>query len=402
MTKTISYGKSVYSSKEIKAVTDCLKHSTQMGVNVKNFEKKISKLFNKKKTVMVNSGSSALLLAFESLNFKKGSNFITPVMTFGTTISSMVRSGYIPNFIDVNVRTLCIDEEQIEKKINKKTVGICAPNLIGNMPNWKIIKKIAKKYKLFIIEDSADTLGSKLDNKSSGYYSDISITSYYGSHIINCAGNGGSLSMNNSKLFEKSLLLRSWGRSSSLFLENSEKIENRFKIKIDGIDYDKKFVFEELGFNLEPSEIGAAFGLVQLKNLNKNIKIRDKNFNSHMTYVSKRSKFFIPPLVYDNVKTSWLAFPLILSPFAAKKIKRNDLMIHLEKNNVQTRVVFTGNILRQPGFKKIKCIKQKKYNNSDYLMKNSILIGLHHGLKSSDIKKIHKYIDSFLHKLKLI
>jgi len=402
MKKIISYGKSVYSSKEINAVTNCLKQSTQMGINVKKFENKISKLFHKKKTIMVNSGSSALLLAFESLPFKKNSNFITPVMTFGTTISSMVRSGYIPNFVDINLRTLCIDEDLIEKKINKDTVGICAPNLIGNLPNWQLIKKIAKKHNLLIIEDSADTLGSKINNKYSGYYSDISITSYYGSHIINCAGNGGSLSINNEKIYKKSLLLRSWGRSSSLFLENSEKIENRFKIKIDGIDYDKKFVFEELGYNLEPSEIGAAFGLVQLNDLNKNIKIRNNNFNLQMSYVKNRSKFFIPPLVYNNVKTSWLAFPLIFTPFLAKKIKRSDIMIHLEKNNVQTRVVFTGNILRQPGFKKIKCIKDKKYKSADYLMTNSLLIGLHHGLKSSDIKKIHKYIDIFLRKNNLI
>ena len=197
-------------------------------------------------------------------------------------------------------------------------------------------------------------------------------------------------------------MLRSWGRSSSLFLENSEKIENRFKIKIDGIDYDKKFVFEELGYNLEPSEIGAAFGLVQLNDLKKNIKVRNINFNLHMAYVKKRSQFFTPPLVYKNVTTSWLAFPLIFNPLLAKKIKRSDLMIHLEKNKVQTRVVFTGNILRQPGFKKIKCIKEKSYKNADYLMANSLLIGLHHGLKPSDIKIIHKYIDIFLEKNNLL
>ncbi len=398
----ISYGKSVYSSKEINAVTNCLKKSTQMGRNVKSFENKISKLFDKRKTIMVNSGSSALLLAFESLPFKKNSNFITPVMTFGTTISSMVKSGYIPNFIDVNLRTLCIDEDSIEKKINKNTVGICAPNLIGNLPNWIAIKKIAKKYNLLIIEDSADTLGSKIKGKYSGHYSDISITSYYGSHIINCAGNGGSISINDESIFKKSLLLRSWGRSSSLYLENSEKIENRFKIKIDGIDYDKKFVFEELGYNLEPSEIGAAFGLVQLKNLNKNIKKRNDNFKLHLSYVRKRSNIFIEPYVYPDVQTSWLAFPLILTPFASKKIKRSNLMIHLEKLKVQTRVVFTGNILRQPGFKKIRSIKEKKYKNADYLMANSLLIGLHHGLSSKDINKIHKYIDIFLAKNNLL
>lgn len=402
MSKIISYGKSVYSNKEINAVANCLKKSTQMGSNVRNFENKISKLFDKRKTIMVNSGSSALLLAFESLPFKKNSNFITPVMTFGTTISSMIKSGYVPNFIDVNLRTLCIDEKLIEKRINKNTVGICAPNLIGNLPNWIAIKKIAKKYKLIIIEDSADTLGSKIKGKYSGHYSDISITSYYGSHIINCAGNGGSISINDESVYKKSLLLRSWGRSSSLYLENSEKVENRFKIKIDGIDYDKKFVFEELGYNLEPSEIGAAFGLVQLKKLNKNIKIRENNFKLHLSYVQKRSNLFIEPFIYPEVKTCWLAFPLILTPYASDKIKRSELMVHLEKLKVQTRVVFTGNILRQPGFKKIKSIKVKNYKNADYLMANSLLIGLHHGLAKKDIKKIHKYIDSFLVKNNLL
>ena len=393
----ISYGKNVYDSKEIKAVNQVLKNSTQMGQQVTIFEKKISKLFGKKHTVMVNSGSSALELAFSSLNYSKGSNFITPILTFGTTISSMLRYGYIPNFVDINLNTLCINESLIEKSINKKTVGICVPNLIGNLPDWTIIKKIAKKYNLIVIEDSADTLGYKFKNSNTSKLSDITITSFYGSHIVSCAGNGGSISVNSKKIYEKILLLRSWGRSSSLYKENSEKIENRFNIKLDGIDYDKKFVFSDLGYNFEPSEIGASFGNVQLSKLNNNIKIRQRNFMLHLKFFSNYKDLFYLPSTYDFVNTAWLAYPIIIK---SSNINRKKLMIFLEKNKIQTRVVFTGNILRQPGFKKIKCIgRNRNFLNSDFIMKNSILIGLHHGLKKSDIAIIHKKIKLFLNNL---
>ncbi len=392
----ISYGQNVYDQEEVKAIVKTLKVGTQMGSSVRNFEKKLSNIFKKKKTLLVNSGSSALLLAFECLNYKKNSNFITPVLTFGTTVSSMIQSGYLPNFVDVDKNTLCIDEKNIEKKINKDTVGFCIPNLIGNLPNWQKIKKIARKYKLIIIEDSADTLGAKYNKLSTGQFSDISITSFYGSHIISCAGNGGAISLNDKKLYEKCKLLRSWGRSSSLY-QNSEKIENRFNIKLDNIDYDKKFVFETLGYNFEPSEIGAAFGLVQLKKLQKNFKKRQINFTSHFNFIKKYQDFFLLPKVYKKTNTSWLAFPLIIRE--NRYFKRKDLMIFLEKKGIQTRVIFTGNILRQPGFKKIRCFKNKSYPNADYLMRNGILIGCHHGLGKNKMNYIQKNILTFLKKL---
>lgn len=392
----ITYGKNVYGKKEINAIVKTLKNSTQMGKQVSKFEKRISNLFGKKYTVMVNSGSSALDIAFSILDFPKGSNFITPVLTFGTTVSSMIRANYIPNFLDINADSLCISENKILKAINKKTVGMCIPNLVGNLPNWLIIKKIAKKYNLFLIEDSADTLGYKIKNGNTGKISDIVITSYYGSHIVSCAGNGGSISLNNKKLYEKSLLLRSWGRSSSLFKENSEKIENRFNIKLDGIEYDKKFVFQEMGFNYEPSEIGAAFGNVQLDNLSNNINIRKRNFNIHYNFFSKYEKYFILPKVLDFVDTAWLAFPVLLKP---RMINRKKFMIFLEKNKIQTRVIFTGNILKQPGFRNINYVgKKRNFSQANYIMKNSILIGLHQGLSINNIKKIHRTIVSFLDK----
>ncbi len=142
----INYGKSIHGNEEIKEVISVIKNSTQMGKKTKKFENKISKLFEKKYGLMVNSGSSALLLAYEVLPISKGSNIITPVLTFGTTVSSMIKSGFIPNFVDINPLTFCIDEDKIEKSINKNTKAISVPNLLGNLPNWIKIKKIAKKY----------------------------------------------------------------------------------------------------------------------------------------------------------------------------------------------------------------------------------------------------------------
>ena len=270
------------------------------------------------------------------------------------------------------------------------------PNLIGNVPDWKKIYKISRKFKLPLIEDSADTLGASIDRKPTGVYSDISITSFYGSHIISCAGNGGMLLTNNKKYYEKAKVLRSWGRMSTL-IKDSENIVKRLNIKLKGIDYDKKFVFSELGYNFEPSEIGAAFGLVQLKKFRKFMLLRNKNFNKHLNFFKKLNEYFIVPKVHKNVKTNFLAYPIILN---TNKFNRKNLQIFLEENNIQTRPIFSGNILRHPAFHKL--IKNNKFLNSfyasDFVMKNGLLIGCHQGLKSKDINFIHQKILKFLKK----
>ena len=208
-----------------------LKNLPKWGKMFRILKKKIGNIFTKKYSLMVNSGSSALILALNVLNFKKGSEIITPCLNFGTAISAILISGYKPVFVDVNIHTLQIDTDLIEKKISKNTKAMVIPNLIGNIPDWYKIKKIAKKYNLKIIEDSADTLGAKIGKKSTGYFSDISITSFYGSHIISCAGNGGMLVTNNKIHYRKAKVLRSWGRMSSL-LKDSENINKRLGIKL--------------------------------------------------------------------------------------------------------------------------------------------------------------------------
>ena len=391
----VPYGLSVHGNDEIKAVIKVLKSSTQMGKHVSIFEKKISKLFSKKYGLMVNSGSSALLLAMETLDIPEGSEVITPALTFSTTVGYIVRNKLTPVFVDVEEGTYCINENKIKDFITKKTKAIVAPHLMGNIVNWERLAPMLKKKGILIIEDSADTLGATHKGKSTGHHADISITSFYGSHIINCAGNGGMVCFNDKKQYIKAKLLRSWGRSSSLFDEKSEKIENRFNIKLDGISYDKKFVFEKIGHNLEPSELGAAFGLVQLKKLKTNLRKREINFNLHTKFLRKYSKYFILPKQLPQSKSGWLAYPITITENAP--FSRTQMQIFLEKKNIQTRVVFTGNILRQPGFKNIKAKKDKKgYPEADKVMKNGILIACHHGLTRAMIKHIHNSIDEFL------
>jgi len=318
----VSYAKTVYGQEEIDAVVKCLNESTQMGNYSRQFESKIAKLFDKKHCLYVNSGSSALYIGVEAFGFKKGSEVITPALTFGTSIGCIVKNDLIPVFVDVEPNTFNIDVSKIECMINEKTVAILAPNLMGNICRWDKIREIADKYDLIVIEDSADTLGATYKNKSSGSYSDMSITSFYGSHIINCAGNGGALMINDDKVTEEAKLLRSWGRSSSLYDEKSEAIENRFNVDLDGIEYDAKFVFSRVGYNLEGNELGASFGLTQLKKLNDNIKVRQLNFKRQVDFFSKYPEFFINPHETELSETAWLAFPIQLKeniPFSRKE-----------------------------------------------------------------------------------
>ena len=393
---SVSYAKTVYGQKEIDAVTKCLKEGTQMGKYAREFEAKIAALFAKKHGVYVNSGSSALYVGMESFGFKKGSEVITPALTFSTTVGCIVKNGLVPVFVDVEPASYCIDPNKIEEMISDKTVAIVAPNLIGNLCKWDKIAEIAKKYNLKILEDSADTLGATLHGKPSGSWSDMSITSFYGSHIINCAGNGGALCVNDEEHLRRSKLLRSWGRSSSIFDEKSEAIENRFNVDVDGISYDAKFVFETIGYNLEGSEIGAAFGLVQLEDLENNIETRKRNYQTQTNFFKKHEEFFTLPEETKGARTGWLAFPVIVKESAP--FKRKDFQIFLEKRNVQTRVVFTGNITRQPGFKNLEMRKPKELTNADNIMRGGTLLACHHGLNGEMFEHMHSTISEFISK----
>ncbi len=393
----VPYGQAVHGKEETQNVLRVLnERRTISGQEVISFEDKIAKIFGKKFGVMVNSGSSANLLAIEILNLPAGSEVITPILTFSTTVMPLVKNNLVPVFIDVKPGEYVIDVEQIEKYITKKTKALMIPLLLGNVPDLERLQKIAKKHKLYLIEDSCDTLGATFKGRPSGKYSDISTTSFYGSHIITAGGNGGMVVLNDKNLLDKTKVLRGWGRTSSIFGE-SEDIKKRFTIKLNNVPYDAIFIFDKIGYNFMPSEIGAAFGLAQLKKLPKFRIIREKNFANLLKFFGKYEKFFILPRQDKRVRTQWLAFPLTIrndAPFT-----RLEIVTFLEKNNIQTRPIFTGNIMKQPGFKNIKArMPLKSYENTEDVMKRGFVFGCHHGLEDKHINKLKNVFTLFLNR----
>ncbi len=395
----VPYGLSVHGQEEIDAVVKVLKGNTALGPNAKEFEQKIADSFGKKFGVMVNSGSSANLLAFELLNLPKGSEVITPVLTFATTVAPIVQKGLVPVFVDVQIygRTFQVDVKEIEKAITKKTKALMIPSLMGNIPDYKRLNALAKKHNLYLIEDSCDTLGATIDKKPTGLHSHISVTSFYGSHIINGAGGGGMICVNDPQWARRLVVLRGWGRESSLFGEktDSEQLKNRFYNKIDGKPYDAKFIFSEVGYNFLPLELSAAFGLVQLKKFPKFKTIRQKNFARLLKFFRRLDKYFSVAEQAKNVNTAWLAFPLVIKkgvPF-----NRLDIVTFLEQHNIQTRPVFTGNILKQPGFRRIHAKEPKSgFPNTEIIMHNAFVIGCHHGLNSTHLDYLENVFEKFL------
>jgi CDP-6-deoxy-D-xylo-4-hexulose-3-dehydrase len=394
--RRILYAEAIFDQKEIDAVVNVLKsrpHQLMTGPAVSQFEGKIARLFGKKFATMTNSGSSANTLALASLDLPHGSEVITPACTFSTTVAPLVQQGLVPAFVDVELDTYLIDVNKIEELITPQTRALMIPNLIGNIADWPRLRQIADEHKLYVVEDSADTIGSLVDGKPTGALTDISTTSFYASHVMTCAGFGGMACFNQSKLAKQALLLRGWGRSSTLTGE-SEKVEDRFSTSIDGMGYDTKFVFEGIGYNFLPSEIAAAFGLEQLKKLPHYINARIHHFETLRRFFKQYEDWLVLPRQTPGTRTAWLALPLLVRDSAP--FKRRDLQMHFETAGVQTRPVFAGNILRHPGFAHIRRKDSPHgYPNSDQIMRGGILLGCHHGMDPSQLDYISRVFVDF-------
>lgn len=390
----VPYALAVFGKEEKKAVSEVLKTPQIVaGKKAAEFEGRIAKLFGKKYGLLVNSGSSANLLALEVLGLPKGSEVITPVLTFATTVSPILKTGLVPVFVDVKMGSYLLDIDQVKSMITKKTRALMVPSLFGNIPDLPRLHAITKKHKIYLIEDSCDTLGAKIRGRSTGIYSDISTTSFYASHIVTAAGEGGMVCLNNPDWYSKTRILSGWGRRSSL--NETEDIDKRYKMKIGGVPYDAKFVFSEIGYNMRTTELSAAFGLAQLKKLDRYTAIRRKNFAALTEFFGEYDQYFFLPDQMHGVETAWLAFPLTVKENAP--FSRFEIVKHLEYNNIQTRPIFTGNILRQPGFEKIKRVERRGgYPVADLIMKQSLVVGCHHGIEKKHIDKMKNVFQEFL------
>ena len=364
-----------YGEEEIKAVEACLRDGWLAGFGPRSveFEEKIAKAFGKKYGVFVNSGSSACLLAIAALDLPKGCKIITPACTFSTTLAPIIQLGYKPVFCDVGLKTYVPSVADILAMIDEDVKAIMVPNLIGNKPDWALLKSELQRIgraDIYVIEDSADTLTYTAET-------DVSTTSFYASHIITAGGQGGMVMFNDKKHVDRALQYRDWGRMG----DNSEIMDDRFNHKVDGIPYDHKFLYGVLGYNMKCSEMNAAFGLVQLERFETFKTKRRDNIKRYLENLKDVKEILLPD---DSIEPNWLAIPL-------QTERRLELLTFLEDNNIQTRVTFAGNVTRHPIYREY----LQPFDNSDTIMKNGFLLGAHHGMTIEDVDYVCDKIKEF-------
>jgi CDP-6-deoxy-D-xylo-4-hexulose-3-dehydrase len=380
-TKKVWYapnGLDVYGEQEITAVVESLRKGWLAGFGEKTieFEKQMAELFGKEYGCFVNSGSSANLLAIACLNLPDGCEIITPACSFSTTLAPIIQlcKNYVPVFCDVGLNTYVPTVDAVIAKVTDKTAAIMIPNLIGNKPNWNELKaRLVEmgRNDVYLIEDSCDTI-TKTD------VTDVSTCSFYSSHIITTMGSGGIVMMNKQKHLKCALMYRDWGRIG----DNNENVADRFTYLIDDIPYDYKFIYGVKGYNFKSSEANAAFGLVQIGKLKQNIEIRRKNIERYCENLKDIQELILPD---DTQKSCWLAIPL-------QYHDRLGLLTYLESQNIQTRVLFAGNITRHFAFREYK----EDFTNADIIMRNGFLLGAHNCMTVEDVDyvcdKIKEYI----------
>lgn len=404
----IHYSGRVYNEKEmIVAVDAILDFYLTFGKRGLNFEKKFAKINKTKYTILVNSGSSANLVAVSTIcskniknHLKPGDEVITPAVTFPTTVNPIIQNNLIPVFVDVDLGTYNMNIELMKEATTKETKAIVIPHTLGNPNDMKEVMDFAKEKNLFVIEDACDALGSKLNGKFCGTFGDMGTFSFYPAHHITM-GEGGAIITNDYMLAKTARSIRDWGRDC--FCEPGDTnpngaCGNRFNFKINGIPYDHKYIYSNIGYNLKVLDIQAAIGLAQLKKLPKFEKARKKNFRILYNILEKYEDFFILPKWLPNADPSWFAFPITIKENAP--FNREELIRYLESKQIETRLLFAGNIIRQPAYSGIKYRIHKKLVNSDFIMKNTFFIGVYPGITNEMMSYIETCFKNFLSKFK--
>tara|TARA_B100000963_G_scaffold163027_1_gene141701 strand:- start:26 stop:1216 length:1191 start_codon:yes stop_codon:yes gene_type:complete len=380
-----------YRNKDIREAIKILKSKKlTIGPKTDQFQKYFSKKLKFKFSLMVNSGSSANLLAMQCLinpyrkkRLKPGDEVLIPSLCWSTSLWPIIQSGLKPKFVDIDLETLNINLNDLKKKISKKTKALLIVHVLGNCADMTKIMQIIKKHKLILIEDTCESLGTKFKNKYLGTFGDFSSFSFYSSHQIS-SGEGGMICCKSNEDHEiiKSLRAHGWSRG----LKNERKIASANK------HLDSRFIFYNSGFNLRSTDVAASIGLNQFKDLDKFIKQRMNNRAKILRFLENNAKIkkyvtFIEANKY--VKASWFGIPILLS----KNINRNKFLKKIEKIGVETRPIISGNFLKQPSIKKYKLIQNSKFINSDIVNKHGFFIGL--PTSPISYKKIKKLVGAF-------
>jgi len=386
----------IFDNKEISsAVESLINLNISSGKKVKNFEKNFAKYIGCKYAVAVNSGSSANLIALTALiemySLKKGDEVIIPASTFATVAMPIAQLGLVPVFADVNLSDLNISVKSIIKLINKKTKIIMPVHTLGCPANMVEILKIAKSRNILVFEDCCESHGSKIKSKKVGSFGNISAFSFFVAHNMT-TGEGGMILTNNKKLFNICNSVREFGR----FQYIDRGIKNRFYNGKILKNYDKKYVFDRLGYNMRMTDVSASLGIEQLKKLDFFNKIRRKNAEWISKNIIKNfKKYFIPLKINNNYFHTYYTYPFLINNQSG--LSRKDICVYLEKSGIETRPLFGGCLPDQPAFLNLK-FKKDNLNNSRILRDNVFFVGVHPRIDKNHLLFLKSRIDSFLNK----
>ena len=382
----LHYAGRVFNYKEMqRAMKSIMNFGLTYGDESQAFEEKLAKYLGRKYAILVNSGSSANLLAVSALmatDFKEklspGDEVITPALTFPTTLAPVVQNGLVPVFLDTILGTYLMDVSLIEKAISNKTRAIFMPHTLGNIADMEALQSLCLKYNLILIEDTCDALGSEFEGKKAGSFGLLSTFSFYPAHHITL-GEGGAIATDSKRLKKILTSLRDWGRDCYCTHKSpfNGECDKRFEQSWGDLPkgYDHKYTYSHIGYNFKALDVQAAIGLVQLNKLPDFTQKRKANFKQLYEGLYSFQDYLILPQSNENAEPSWFSFILSVKP--NPYFNRIDLINYLQQNKIDTRMLFAGNILKQPAYKNIRHRVCGSLINTDYIMNNTFFMGLY-------------------------
>ncbi len=402
----INYAGRVYNEKEVLNLVDAsLDFWLTAGRYAREFEKKLADFLKVKHCLLTNSGSSANLLAVSALTspllknrqLNPGDEVITTACGFPTTLNPILQNKLVPVFLDVEMGTYNVRAELIERAVTRKTKAVFITHTLGNPADIGLILKIARKYNLWFIEDNCDALGSTYNGKYTGTFGDISTCSFYPAHHITM-GEGGAVLTDNPLIKKIVMSFRDWGRDCRCEPGHDNTCGKRFSKKFGNLThgYDHKYVYSHIGYNLRVTDMQAAIGVAQLEKLPGFIEARKRNFAYLKKRLKRYGRYLILPEAANGSSPSWFGFPILVredAPFI-----RNDIVRYLERNKIATRMLFGGNLTRQPAYLGIKFRRAMPLRNTDLVMSNLFWIGVYPGLTKEMLDYVCGQFDMFFKK----
>jgi CDP-6-deoxy-D-xylo-4-hexulose-3-dehydrase len=372
-----------------------------------DFEYEFAQFMEVEHCLLVNSGSSANLVAFTTLTspklgdkrLKKGDEVITVAAGFPTTINPIIQNGLIPVFVDVEVGTYNIKVSELDKALSDKTKAIMIAHTLGNPFDLDAIMEFAKKHDLFVVEDCCDAVGSTYNGKKVGTFGHLATVSFYPAHHMTM-GEGGAVLTTDDELIRIATSFRDWGRDCYCKPGADNTCGRRFSMQYGKlpVGYDHKYVYSHIGYNLKVTDMQAAVGMAQLEKLPSFIEKRKGNFSKIKNELQRYEEFLIMPKTTKNSDPSWFGFPITVKE--NKRFSRSELTMYLEKNMIMTRLLFAGNVTKQPAYKDIECRIIGDLKNTDYIMNNTFFIGVYPGINDEQIRYIAKVFEDFFKDLK--